>query len=183
VKVVVGRTPGVESALRELGLRRILLEPVMAVAVSELAEPTPPPSVSLRRATTPENLAAAVDVEMAVFGTRRDIAQALVPPSVADHPRSRAYVATLDGEPVAGAHARRHERTVGIFGVGTLERARRRGIGAALTSFVVRDHADVADLAWLESSDMGRPVYERLGFRSIADTEVWVRREKPHDDP
>jgi hypothetical protein len=176
VKVVVGRTPSAEWAVRELGLQRILQEPVMAVSVADVAEAAPPPGVSLRRVTTPEDRAAAVDVEMQVFGTRREIAEALVPASVADDPHVRAYVATLAEGPVAGAHARRHEQTVGIFGVGTVERARRRGIGGALTSLVVRDHANVADLAWLESSDLGRPMYERLGFRTIAHTEVWIRR-------
>jgi GNAT superfamily N-acetyltransferase len=175
VKIVVGRTPGIESAVRELGLRRILVEPVMAAAVSDLTEPTPLAAVEVRRATTGPDLAAAVEIEMGVFGTTREIAEALVPPSVAEDPNVRAYVATLGGEPVAGAHTRRHERTVGVFGVGTIDRARRRGIGGALTAFVVRDHRDVADVAWLESSDLGRPVYERIGFRTIAYTEVWVR--------
>jgi predicted GNAT family acetyltransferase len=176
VKVMVGRTPSAEWAVRELGLQRILLEPVMAASVSNVAEAAPPPGVSLRRATSSEDRAAAVDVEMQVFGTRREIAEAMIPMSIADHATTRAYVATLDGSLIAGAHARRHERTIGIFGVGTVERVRRRGIGAALTSFAVRDHADVADLAWLESSEMGRPVYQRLGFRTIAHTEVWIRR-------
>jgi predicted GNAT family acetyltransferase len=88
----------------------------------------------------------------------------------------RSYVATLDGAPAAAAHARRHERLVGVFGVGTVERARRRGIGAAITSFAVLDQRDVADLAWLEASVAGRAVYERIGFRAIGRSEVWVRR-------
>lgn len=175
VKVVVGRAPSVESAVRELGLARILSEPVMAVEVSGVLRAPTPSGVVIERARRTEDLSAAIDVEIEVFGTKRPIAEALLPPAVADHPRMRAYVARLDGRPVAGAQARRDGRTVGVFGVGTVERARRRGIAAALTSFVVTDHEGVADVAWLESSDLGLPVYERLGFRAVARSEVWVR--------
>lgn len=178
VKVVVGRTPSVESALRELGLQRILSEPVMAVAVSDVVRAPTPTGVVIERARKAEDLSAAIDLEIEVFGTKRPIAEALLPPAMADHPKMRAYVARLDGRPAAGAQARRDGRTVGVFGVGTIERARRRGIGAALASFVVMDHGEVADVAWLESSDLGLPVYERLGFGAIARSEVWVRRRR-----
>jgi hypothetical protein len=35
-----------------------------------------------------------------------------------------------------------------------------------------------ADLAWLHTDDpQARSVYERLGFREVAQWEVWVRPE------
>ena len=52
--------------------------------------------------------------------------------------------------------------------------ARRRGIAAALS--VISARAFPADLAWLHTSDdAARAVYERLGFREVAEWEVWVR--------
>jgi GNAT superfamily N-acetyltransferase len=175
VKVVVGRFPAIESAVRALGLERVVTEPVMAVRVEDVAHEPAPGGVSIRRVTTAYDRAAAVTVEMAVFGTERAVAEALVPAAIADEPKMRSYVATEGGAAIAAAHVRRDGRTVGVFGVGTVESARGRGIGAAITSFAVQDHLDLADLAWLESSDLGRSVYERLGFRPIGRSEVWVR--------
>jgi predicted GNAT family acetyltransferase len=172
VKVVVGRTPGVEAAVRSLGLERVIAEPVMAVSLADVVSGPAPAGVSIRRLTTTDDREAAVGIEVEVFGSQRPVAEALLPRS---DPTMRSYVATLDGVPAAAAHVRRHERVVGVFGVGTAERARRRGIGAAITSFAALDHLDVADLAWLESSDAGRSVYERIGFRTIGRSEVWVR--------
>jgi hypothetical protein len=176
VKVVVGRTPGVEGAIRSLGLARAVSEPVMAARVEDLAHGPAPDAVSIRRVATQDDRAVAIAVEVEVFGTERAVAEALVPRSSADQPGQRSYVATIGDAPVATAHVRLHERVVGVFGVGTVDAARRRGIGAAITSFAVRDHLDVAELAWLESSALGRSVYERLGFRTIGRSEVWVRR-------
>jgi predicted GNAT family acetyltransferase len=65
---------------------------------------------------------------------------------------------------------------LGVFGVATMPEHRRRGIGAAITSFAVRDRTAEADLAVLWRSDLGYQVYERLGFRPVASWEVWVRK-------
>jgi predicted GNAT family acetyltransferase len=176
VKVVVGRTPGVEAAIRSLGLERAVAEPVMAVSVADVVSCPAPPGVAIRRATTASDREIALEVEVEVFGTARPVAEALLPLPDAGHPRMRSYVATLDGVAVAAAHVRRHERVVGVFGVGTVERARGRGIGGAITSFAALDHRVQADLAWLEASAAGRAVYERIGFRPIGRSEVWVRR-------
>ena len=58
----------------------------------------------------------------------------------------------------------------GIYNVTTVEAARGRGIGAAMTVAAVRHGADLGfDLATLQASTMGRPVYERLGFEFVCD--------------
>jgi ribosomal protein S18 acetylase RimI-like enzyme len=66
---------------------------------------------------------------------------------------------------------------VGIYGVGVVESARRRGIGAALTLRAARAFEDRTDLAWLQPSDMARTMYDDLGFRPVSDWEVWIARE------
>ena len=66
--------------------------------------------------------------------------------------------------------------TVGIFGVGVVEAARRRGVGAALTLRASRAFVDRADLAWLQPSEMARRMYAALGFLPVSDWEVWIAR-------
>ena len=67
-----------------------------------------------------------------------------------------------------------HAGAIGIFGVAVVPAARRRGIASALS--VIAARAFPADLAWLHTNDaQARSVYERLGFREVAQWEVWVR--------
>ena len=53
----------------------------------------------------------------------------------------------------------------GIYCVSTVERARRQGIGAAVTLAALREARDLGfTIGVLTSSEMGYPVYRRLGF-------------------
>jgi len=89
-------------------------------------------------------------------------------------------LAALDGEPVGIATAigtdGRAGPCVGIFGVGVSERARRRGIGGALTSWLLeRAFADGATLAHLNpNDDAAARLYARLGFVESAGLDVYV---------
>jgi GNAT superfamily N-acetyltransferase len=74
------------------------------------------------------------------------------------------------------AYVHVHERALGVFGVATVPDRRRRGIGTAVTEHAVRMSSPGADLAWLQPSEMGRPVYGSMGFRAIAEWQVWIRR-------
>ncbi len=100
-------------------------------------------------------------------------------PLVAD-PRVRLAVGYLDGAPVSGAAALAAEGTIGIYAVGTVERARRRGIGRAVTWAAI----DAGRAAWgseiavLQSSEMGAPVYRSMGFEEISR---YISFERPKD--
>ena len=59
--------------------------------------------------------------------------------------------------------------TVGIYGVGVVESARRGGIGAALTLRAARAFEDRTDLAWLQPSDMAHTMYADLGIVTAID--------------
>jgi ribosomal protein S18 acetylase RimI-like enzyme len=71
-----------------------------------------------------------------------------------------------------------HLGAVGIFGVTVVPRARRRGIGRALTLHAARAFPG-ADLVWLHPTERARPLYEGLGFEIVASWEVWTRHESP----
>jgi GNAT superfamily N-acetyltransferase len=103
-------------------------------------------------------------------------------PWVAPHFGATGFIvalATLDGEPVGVATAIHTEdragSCVGIFGVGVLEHARRRGIGAAMTSWLLeKDFARGATLAHLNpDSEAAARLYARLGFIETAGLDVY----------
>ena len=70
----------------------------------------------------------------------------------------------------------------GIFGVSTIQRARGRGYGAAMTWAAIREGLSRGcDLFSLQASNMGFPLYHRMGFRRIFDIEEWVVPRKAPD--
>ena len=76
--------------------------------------------------------------------------------------------ATRTASPVVSGLGWRSGRTIGVYSIATVESARRRGYGAAMTARVVADGVDAGcDVAALQASEMGRPIYERQGFRTV----------------
>ena len=88
--------------------------------------------------------------------------------------RVRMFVAWADGEPVGEATGYLANGTVGIFGVGVVNAARRRGDRRGAHGARRRAFGDRADLVWLQPSDIARGMYERLGFARVSDWEVWI---------
>jgi predicted acetyltransferase len=80
------------------------------------------------------------------------------------------YVGYLNDDPVATASLIAAGGAAGIYNVATVIAARRRGIGAVMTAWAVRAGAARGmQVATLQASNMGRPVYERLGFEVVCD--------------
>jgi predicted acetyltransferase len=64
--------------------------------------------------------------------------------------------------------------------VATRAKFRRRGVGEALTWHAVREGvAAGCRSATLQASEMGRPIYERMGFRLVAPYKTFVPRKQP----
>lgn len=73
-----------------------------------------------------------------------------------------------DGVAAATAHTLDHDGDCGIFNVTTVEPARRRGLGGALTARLLRDAAARGcTTASLQSSAMAEGVYAAAGFRDL----------------
>ena len=114
-------------------------------------------------------------VASAGFDADRALTRRFVADAVFADRGARVYLATLDGRGVSTVETALQDGVLGVFGVATVPAARRRGIAGAITAYAVRDRAEDADLAFLQSSEMGRGVYERIGFRDVSTWEVWAR--------
>lgn len=78
------------------------------------------------------------------------------------------YVARLDGRDVATLMAFDHAGDCGIYMVGTIESARRRGIATALSAHAVAAARERGCLtASLQATPMAEGVYARIGFRDL----------------
>jgi predicted GNAT family acetyltransferase len=80
-------------------------------------------------------------------------------------------LATLDGRPVGTGFISSSNRVGEIARVATVPAARRRGVAATLTSFMMRDRFERGDtLIWLSAADApAQALYEKLGFRAAGD--------------
>ena len=88
--------------------------------------------------------------------------------SGADPSAFHVLVARLDGENVATGLAFDHGGDCGIYNVTTLEPARRRGIGTALTARLLHDAAARGcTTATLQSTEMAERVYAAVGFQDL----------------
>lgn len=76
------------------------------------------------------------------------------------------FAGFLDGRPAASSGMTAFGGVAGVYNVATLPKARRRGVGTAMSVAAMREGQDRGyRIAVLGTSPMGRGVYERLGFR------------------
>jgi GNAT superfamily N-acetyltransferase len=86
-----------------------------------------------------------------------------------------AYIARIDGEPVSIALTIVSDGVAGIYWVGSVESARGRGLGRAVTAAATNAGFDLgADVASLQASPMGKPIYEAMGYETAFDYRLLI---------
>jgi ribosomal protein S18 acetylase RimI-like enzyme len=86
-------------------------------------------------------------------------------------------LAFLDGEPVASGSAYLDGTTAGVYNIATVEQFRGRGLGTAVTAWLMNDaYERGCEETILHASPDGFPVYERLGYETVCMLAqmVWV---------
>jgi GNAT superfamily N-acetyltransferase len=142
----------------------------MAVELSVLPGGVPAPEdFEIERVTDEEGLSAWEDALGRGFGEGpREavwVAEMYRRMGLGDDVPWRYYLGRLGGEPVATSTLFLGAGVAGIYFVSTVEEARRRGIGAATTLAPLREAREMGyRIGVLGSSEMGYPVYRRLGF-------------------
>jgi GNAT superfamily N-acetyltransferase len=118
------------------------------------------------------------DLELARADWSEHLRVAGVPPgflSGADPTAFHVLVARLDGESVSTAIAFDFAGDCGIYNVGTLEPARRRGLATGLTAIHLHDaRARGCRTASLQSTAMAERVYAAAGFRDLGGILEYV---------
>jgi GNAT superfamily N-acetyltransferase len=85
------------------------------------------------------------------------------------------YTGYADGRPVTTGAGIRTGRTIGVYNISTVDDARRRGYGEAMTRHILFDAAHLGcDVGALQASQMGLPIYERMGFRTVVQYLAFV---------
>lgn len=143
----------------------------MGMPLSELQDPGPAEGFEIRERE-----------DYAELARLNEIAYGFPPgdyAAVADAPMPgiRIYFAELDGEPVSTLGVWPHGSDAIVIWVATLPEARNRGIATRLMAHALRRaREDGHETTTLQSSALGRPVYERLGYRDFGAAQMWERR-------
>jgi GNAT superfamily N-acetyltransferase len=176
VEVRTGKTGAPEDVARKLGFRLEDTIPGMALEPGELVA-GPPIALEVTRVEDAVGLRVAADVAGAGFEVPGALFAPIYAPPIAALPGVAVYVARVGGVPVSTAIGFTIDGSVGIFNVATPPGHRGHGYGRAVTERAVRDgFAAGADLAWLQASEMGVPVYRAMGFRQV-ETYVQFGRD------
>jgi GNAT superfamily N-acetyltransferase len=172
-------SPGLELACAEMGMLREDV-PGMHRPLDGPVEVRAPEGLRLELAL-PESLGVLTDVMLAGFGMPewlKDPFLEMFGGLAAD--RLVNVLARLDGEPVACGSAYLVDGTAGIYNIATLEGFRGRGIGYAVTAWLMNDaYERGCTETILHASSDGYPVYEHLGYQTVCTLPqmVWVPSE------
>jgi len=172
-----GVDPAFEQAAAGAGL------PYSDTVPGLVLHPVPDPPAALaaldiRTVRDAQTLGDHVRVVADSFSMPLEMAQRFMTSRLLDIVDAELYVGYVDGAPVASSALVATHRTGGVYNVGCVASQRRKGYGEAMTWHAVRRGAEMGCLmSSLQASEMGRPVYERMGFRLVAPYRTYLRPE------
>lgn len=170
---------GLENALAEQGLVHGAPIPGMAIDLETLEAPDFPSHIRVEEVTDQDTLK--VCSRTAADGFQ-------LPPEATDGymnfvesygygPNRRWFLGYLNERAAAVALVVLHEQVAAVYCVATLPEMRGKGLGKAVTLAAIWSaKAAGHKVAVLEASEMGQPVYRKLGFRELCTlrTMTWT---------
>jgi GNAT superfamily N-acetyltransferase len=178
VNLRVGADDAFAAVARELGLVPLSEQPWMpgmAMHPVPAESPVDMAGFEIRQASDGTGIDDHIRSAAAGFDVAHDVIRSLVVPALLDRGDVAVYVGYAHGEPVASGLGFRTGSTIGVYNIATVEGSRGRGYGGAMTRRVIADGvAAGCDVAILQSSQMGFPIYERLGFRTVVEYMGYV---------
>ena len=167
------------SRLQAKGLNHLIAVPGMAMELAKLPEEPLPKGLAVERAETREDLETCIRIAVTTFQIADDLVPRLVdielgmPPDHREH--ALAFLGRLEGRSVASSVLFASAGVAGVYFVGTLPAARKRGLARAMTAAVLREGRDRGyRIGALQGTEMGVPVYRRLGFREYSRFEIYT---------
>lgn len=141
-------------------------------------EPPSVPGLVVRAVRDVPTLRVFNDTMTAGFGGPWALPEILQDRALLDIPGMTHYLGLVDGVPVATAMRFSSHGVAGVYNVSTVPAYRGRGIGAAITWRAALDgRVEGCIAAALQASEMGLPVYRRMGFRPVMTYHVWLPRQ------
>ncbi|MGD8377797.1 MAG: GNAT family N-acetyltransferase [Acidobacteriota bacterium] len=166
---------GLSESRRRLGLEHVVDWPLMVCPASAVRAHADP-DLQISRATAPEDLRDSASVLARAFGMPEDSVTRTVTQSTVNLPGFRVSLARRGGEALSTVTVTRHGSVAGIWAMGTAPEAQGKGVGKALLSTVMAEEKDRGvEAFFLGATPAGKPLYDRLGYRTVAELQAWVR--------
>jgi ribosomal protein S18 acetylase RimI-like enzyme len=164
-----------ERAFQRLGLRAISYPPGMIT--DKLLPPVKPlPEIELRPVLDDATRQAFGDLTASCFDIPPGIAQRVYVPERAWRGAYQGYVAYVQGQPVSMVASVLTGKDLGIYSLGTHPAFRRRRYGEAAMRGAIAEVARKYEIHryLLQSTEVGHPLYRRMGFRDAARFTVYL---------
>jgi GNAT superfamily N-acetyltransferase len=163
------------QAAEAAGLEVVFEMPEMTLG-GPVEEPPLPPGAELSRLTLAEQADDYWQVAIAAYASIGFPAEVFS--GYTDHDRLLAenvvaFIAYLDGNPVSIAMTIVSHGVAGVYWVGSLEAARGKGLGRVVTAAATNAGLAMgAEVASLQASVMGKPVYLAMGYETVHDYKL-----------
>ena len=172
--------------IHDMELVRFEVAPGMVLDPLPDSCPVLPNDLKIRRAVDLEEIHIFLRTGDAGFGAPPGsvdgFREGLVAATRNDSFRGGNYLGYLDGKPVATSLRFTTGEIAGIYFVSTLPEFRRRGFAQAMTwRAAVDGRREGCTASCLQASEMGRSVYERMGYRTIAEYQLWRGQSTSHE--
>lgn len=162
------------SALAQGGLRPAGTVPLMVLRGGgevRLGRPC-----RIEKATDPGLARVSADLLSAAFGLPRDAVGRVFEPGIGPAAAVDVYIAFDDDTPMSTVTITRSGDTAGVWTMATPPERQGKGMGRALLSRVIaRLHAEGVNRFYLFATQAGFPLYESLGFATLAEDSAWVK--------
>jgi GNAT superfamily N-acetyltransferase len=167
-----GASPAVDAALRGAGLILRADLPGMVLDLAGYAPPDPPEDVTIERVADDATFTIWADVVGRAFGDSAFALSASVGAfrslGWSDDAPFRHYLARLGGAWVGASTLSVGGGVAGLANIAAVPEARGRGVGTAAAAAALVEASSLGlDVAALSAVPLGRPVYEKLGFRTV----------------
>jgi hypothetical protein len=173
VNLRVGADDRFIPLMGDLGLVRLSPTPWipgMALHPIPADEPRLPDGHEIRRITDRSGIEDLIAVGVPGFDIPEFAWRDTLNASLLDRDEIAVYVGYTNGMAVSTGMGVRTGATIGVYTISTVPEARGRGYATAMTRLIAAEGArSGCDVATLQASDMGLPIYERLGYRTVVE--------------
>lgn len=165
------------QVLEESGLKYLCSFPAMNMHLSELKSTAYAPGIIIKEMIDESDMQIWLSIVTKSYGMTNLEAFAQFIDELKDRAGStgiRFYCGFYGGIPAAVSLALIHDDVVALHWVGTLPEYRNKGLGMAVSSYPLeKAQKNGCNVAILFASLMGKPVYERIGFKEYANYKIF----------
>lgn len=175
VRVREGVDPAAEAACAALGMPYTDTLPGMAL-IGLSARSTQVAGLEIRTCATGREFDEHIAASARSFGMDPAMVGRMMGARYQREPDMAMFNGYIDGRCVATSQLYATARVAGVYNVTCDPQDRGRGIGEAMTWHAVSEGARIGCIvASLQASEMGAPVYARMGFRALAPYRTFHR--------